>query len=345
MLANAYGYEVYNLDGGYGQWLAAGQKITGNNVNPTTDEQILKKGFKGVPAPYAKEVTDFHSLFSKLNRVADELNLSRDIEYKEFNNFLESIGVNARLDGKTFKEITQSQNVANNALVASLARFVINGAVNNLLLRDIPKSAFDDQAKQKLNDAINNLSNGMGFLVGHILAGKMPVGTSPFGLSRIIEENNGVVQLIDVRTAGEYNGYHVPGAINVNSRTPAFIQLLTSNRLDKNITTVFLCNSGAQASEAAFTAKDYGFKNVYDLAGGTVNWVGAGLPTVLQSSALSSKGNTPTASQPQQPVQVQPGALVPPGAPSYTQPNKPSQPTQPEELEPLIPEEGFGGGC
>jgi len=35
MLANAYGYEAYNLDGGYGQWLAAGLRVTGNNLNPT----------------------------------------------------------------------------------------------------------------------------------------------------------------------------------------------------------------------------------------------------------------------------------------------------------------------
>jgi len=57
--------------------------------------------------------------------------------------------------------------------------------------------------------------NGMGFLVGHILANKIPLGTSPFGLSRIIEEYNGNVQLIDARSPLEYEGYHVPGAINV----------------------------------------------------------------------------------------------------------------------------------
>jgi rhodanese-related sulfurtransferase len=166
----------------------------------------------------------------------------------------------------------------------------------------------------------------------------MPIGTSPYGLSRIIEKYNGNVQLIDVRTTGEYNGYHVPGAINVNSRTPAFIQLLTSNQLNKSVTTIFVCNSGAQASEAAFTAKDYGFQNVYDLAGGTVNWVGAGLPTVLQSSAISSSGTS------QQPVQTVPGALVPPGTPTITT-TPPTEPVQPGNLEPLIPEEGFGGGC
>jgi rhodanese-related sulfurtransferase len=355
MLANAYGYEAYNLDGGYGQWLAAGQKVTGNNVNPTSNENILKEGFKGVPAPYAKQTLDLYSIFANVNKVASNYNLPKNIQYNEFNSFLERIGVNARLDGNIFKELSQNQNISNNILVATIARFVINGAVNNLLLRDIPVEAFDAQAREKLTAAINDLSDGMGFLVGHIMAGKIPLGTSPYGLSRIIEKHNGNVQLIDARHPLEYEGYHVPGAINVFSDTPEFLQLLSSNRLDKNIPTIFICNSGARASEAAYIAKDYGFQKVYDLAGGTVNWVGAGLPTVLTASAISSSSSSAGATQPQQAaqqpaVQVMPGALVPPGAPTYTttSPGQQPQPVQTEQLgglEALVPEEGFGGGC
>jgi len=133
--------------------------------------------------------------------------------------------VNARLDGNIFKELSQNQNISNNILVATIARFVINGAVNNLLLRDIPVEVFDAQAKEKLAAAINDLSAGMGFLIGHVLAGKMPIGTSPYGLSRLIEQYDGNVQLIDARHPLEYEGYHVPGAINVFSDTPEFIQL------------------------------------------------------------------------------------------------------------------------
>ena len=343
MLANAYGYEAYNLDGGYGQWLAAGQKITGNNVNPTSDEQILKKGFKGIPGPYAKEASNFNGIFANLDEIADTFNLSKNIKYNEFNSFLERIGVGARLNENAFKEISQNQNIANNALIASITRFVINGAVNNLLLADIPAEVFDEPAKEKLTAAINDLSNGMGFLMGHILAGKMPVGTSPYGLSRLIEKYNGNVQFIDARHPIEYEGYHVPGAINVFSDTPEFIQLLSSNQLDKTIPTIFICNSGARASEAAYIATDYGFQKVFDLAGGTVNWVGAGLPSVLKSSAISTPGSPQQTIQ--QPVQTVPGALVPPGAPTYTTTPPAQQPSQPGNLESLVPEQGFGGGC
>jgi rhodanese-related sulfurtransferase len=352
MLANAYGYEAYNLDGGYGQWMAAGQKVTGNNVNPTSSENILKESFKGIPAPYAKQTLDIDNLFANINKIAANFNLSKSIQYNEFNSFLERIGVNARLDGNIFKELSQNQNISNNILVATIARFVINGAVNNLLLRDIPVEVFDAQAKEKLAAAINDLSAGMGFLIGHVLAGKMPIGTSPYGLSRLIEQYDGNVQLIDARHPLEYEGYHVPGAINVFSDTPEFIQLLSSNKLDKKIPTIFICNSGARASEAAYIAKDYGFQKVFDLAGGTVNWVGAGLPTVLKASAVTSptaSASTPQPQTTQQPqVQVIPGALVPPGTPTYTTTSPSQQPVQteqPGELEALVPEEGFGGGC
>jgi len=67
------------------------------------------------------------------------------------------------------------------------------------------------------------------------------------------------------------------------------------------------------------------------------------LPTILKQSAISTQSGTQQATQ-QPSVQVMPGALEPPGAPTFVSPS-PGQTGQPIDLEPLIPEAGFGGGC
>jgi len=89
MLANAYGYEAYNLDGGYGQWMAAGQKVTGNNVNPTSNENILKESSKAFQHHMLNKRLDIDNLFANINKIAANFNLSKSIQYNEFNSFLE----------------------------------------------------------------------------------------------------------------------------------------------------------------------------------------------------------------------------------------------------------------
>jgi thiosulfate/3-mercaptopyruvate sulfurtransferase len=119
------------------------------------------------------------------------------------------------------------------------------------------------------------------------------------------EKHKGV-QILDVRTAGEYSGDdirairggHIPGAVNIafaenwaDPATPAKLaKKLVSNKdgmalkpvdqlkqlyakLDPNKETIVYCQSGVRASETATVLKDLGFKNVkvYDSS-----WLGYG---------------------------------------------------------------------
>lgn len=78
--------------------------------------------------------------------------------------------------------------------------------------------------------------------------------------------------LIDVRTAEEYDSGHIKDAVNVDFyNQKAFIDFF------KNIDTkkpVFLyCRSGGRSNEASKILVELGFKNIYDLKGGYLNWV------------------------------------------------------------------------
>ena len=81
--------------------------------------------------------------------------------------------------------------------------------------------------------------------------------------------------LIDVRTPGEYESGHIPGAINISVQT-------LPDRLDeisRDQPIVVYCRSGNRSATAAEILVDAGYSPVYDL-GGIQDWVSAGYPVV-----------------------------------------------------------------
>ena len=90
--------------------------------------------------------------------------------------------------------------------------------------------------------------------------------------SRIAEGAD--LQLVDVRRPGEYNNGHAPGAINL---TLAHLDEKAS-QLDANRPTAVICQSGYRSSAATGILACRGFKNVFNVVGGTSAWVSAGYP-------------------------------------------------------------------
>ena len=79
------------------------------------------------------------------------------------------------------------------------------------------------------------------------------------------------VQLLDVRTAKEYSSGHIQNAINVD--------ILNQNSFTKYVKDldveqpVFLyCRSGSRSQSASKLLVELGFKEIYDLKGGYLNW-------------------------------------------------------------------------
>ena len=79
--------------------------------------------------------------------------------------------------------------------------------------------------------------------------------------------------LVDVRTADEFKGGYIPGAINI-----ALHEL--SGHLDKipkDKPVIVYCRSGNRSAHAAQKLIDAGYEQVYDL-GGVFDWTRQGLP-------------------------------------------------------------------
>jgi len=98
----------------------------------------------------------------------------------------------------------------------------------------------------------------------------------PRELSRLLAEG-GPVELLDVRTPGEYAAAHVPGAILLplgELDAAAFLRRRGAD--DQPI--YFLCQSGGRARKAIEQFQRAGFDRCVLVEGGTQAWMDAGLP-------------------------------------------------------------------
>ena len=84
-----------------------------------------------------------------------------------------------------------------------------------------------------------------------------------------IEEKE--VQLVDVRTAAEFNEGAINGAINIDYfEQDVFDQKF--DKLDKDQPVYLYCRSGNRSQKAAAKLETLGFKKIYDLKGGYMSW-------------------------------------------------------------------------
>lgn len=85
------------------------------------------------------------------------------------------------------------------------------------------------------------------------------------------------IQLLDVRTAEEFNEGHVAGAMNVSVTDEGFEEGVVSLNKEKPI--YVYCRSGKRSAKAAEILSELGFKVIYDVEGGITAWRNAGFPT------------------------------------------------------------------
>ena len=80
------------------------------------------------------------------------------------------------------------------------------------------------------------------------------------------------VQIIDVRTPGEYAGGHVPNSINI----PHMSIIARKSELEPDKDLVFICQLGQRSALACEFAAAAGFKDLFNVEGGTDAWIKAG---------------------------------------------------------------------
>ena len=76
--------------------------------------------------------------------------------------------------------------------------------------------------------------------------------------------------IIDVRTPEEYEEGHIEGAQNINIKSEAFVTEIEN--LSKSDTLLIYCRSGRRSLYAAQVMVSIGFRRIYDLEGGFLNW-------------------------------------------------------------------------
>ena len=79
--------------------------------------------------------------------------------------------------------------------------------------------------------------------------------------------NKGAI-LIDVRTEEEYEREHIPDAINIP------LGSINDINIDKDKQIIIYCQTGIRSKEAALELIKLGYKDIYNLDGGLLNWGG-----------------------------------------------------------------------
>jgi phage shock protein E len=94
----------------------------------------------------------------------------------------------------------------------------------------------------------------------------------PSSFEKGITQKN--IQLVDVRTPGEFNNGHIKNAVLINwNEQDAFKAGIAL--LDKSKAIYIYCQAGGRSSSANTWLQKQGFKKVYELKGGMTSWLKA----------------------------------------------------------------------
>jgi len=96
---------------------------------------------------------------------------------------------------------------------------------------------------------------------------------SPFEIHDLASSAGAPVTLVDVRSPAEFEGFHIPEAINI----PAPDLRHRHVELDSRSRIVTLCGTGHRSSMAASLLLQKGFESVHNLSGGMMGYAAAGL--------------------------------------------------------------------
>ena len=100
----------------------------------------------------------------------------------------------------------------------------------------------------------------------------------PREAATLMQENAGNRNfvVVDVRTPGEFSQGHLNGALLIDYRSPDFRQEVAM--LDRTKTYLVYCRTGNRSTGAVGIMKELGFRSLYHMDGGIVQWEADGLP-------------------------------------------------------------------
>lgn len=91
-------------------------------------------------------------------------------------------------------------------------------------------------------------------------------------------EDGASIELIDVRNPDEFENVHALSA-KLFPLPNVSLESIENLKLDKSQPIYLICRSGQRSMVAARQFVEAGFKHVFNVSGGTIDWVECGLPT------------------------------------------------------------------
>jgi rhodanese-related sulfurtransferase len=103
---------------------------------------------------------------------------------------------------------------------------------------------------------------------------------TPLQADELIKANkdNANFVIFDVRTPSEYIEGHLKNAVNLDYNAADFKD--KANNLDKNKTYLVYCRTSNRSASAVKIMAELGFKDIYHMTGGIVEWQASSLPVV-----------------------------------------------------------------
>lgn len=86
------------------------------------------------------------------------------------------------------------------------------------------------------------------------------------------------IQLLDVRTPEEFNSVHAQDAINLPLDLVMDPSFFKNNTFDNSKDIYIICRSGKRSATACEYFINAGYKNLYNVVGGTLHWIENQLP-------------------------------------------------------------------
>lgn len=91
-----------------------------------------------------------------------------------------------------------------------------------------------------------------------------------FSWNKLKDSNTNSI-VLDVRTNEEFEISCIPNAINLDFYNPKFF-LSELKKMDKELNYFVYCRTGARSANSCSIMSELGFKNVFNLLGGIVEW-------------------------------------------------------------------------
>ena len=101
-------------------------------------------------------------------------------------------------------------------------------------------------------------------------------------------KTDNTIQLLDVRTPGEFKNGHIENAINASIGGSDFETQIAT--LNKSKPVFVYCLSGPRSRAAAKQMRTAGFKNVVEMPGGMMEWRAKNLPETKAATAVNTIG-------------------------------------------------------